>query len=88
MPLWVKLAGLISLALALVAFALATVAMRPPVDEGLVRLAVYLGLAALISAYIFLRAVWTWERLKFRARAWWTGRQEARSSYRARRPRA
>jgi hypothetical protein len=33
----------------------------------------------------FLRAASSWLRIKFRARAWWTGKQEARSHYRARR---
>jgi hypothetical protein len=59
--------------------------MRPPINEDLARVALYLGAGAVFSGLIFLRALWTWERLKFRARAWMSGRMEARERWRARR---
>jgi hypothetical protein len=84
MPWWVKALGALTAILVLAAFGLLAAAAGPPVDRSLERVAAAVGAAGFLFGSYFLRAVWSWERVKFWSRAWWTGRQEARRRYRAR----
>ena len=85
MPWWVKALGALTLILFLAAFGLGALAVGPPVNRTLERLAAQVGAVGFLFGLFFLRAIASWVRIKFRARAWWTGRQEARSHYRKRR---
>jgi hypothetical protein len=84
MPWWVKLAGCLALILFLSSLGVTALAMGPPADEKLQQLAGYLGVGAIVSGYIWLRAVLRWEKWKFRSAAWWAGRVSARDKMRAR----
>ena len=84
MPWWVKGSSAAAVLLLLAALALGALSLEPPLNEKLGPLAVYVGLAGVFFAYSFVRAAWTWERLKFRAGAWMTGRLEARGRYQRR----
>jgi len=84
MPWWVKGLGALTVIFFLAAFWLVAVAGGPPVDRHLERVAAGVGAVGFLFGCYFLRAVLSWMRIKFWARAWWTGRQEARSHYRKR----
>ena len=87
MPWWVKGLGALTVIFVLAAVWLLRVAAGPPVDRHLERLAAQVGAVGFLFGCFLLRAVWSWERVKFWSRAWWTGRPEARRHYRARRRR-
>jgi hypothetical protein len=84
MPWWVKALGALTAILFLAAFGLHALALGPPLNRSLERLAADLGAVGFLFGCFFLRAISRWMRIKFRARAWRTGRQEARSHYRKR----
>jgi hypothetical protein len=85
MPWWVKALAAVTVVLFGAALWLLGVAKGPPVDRNLERLASEVGAVGFLFGCFFLRAISSWLRIKFRARAWWTGKQEARSHYRKRR---
>jgi hypothetical protein len=85
MPWWVKALGALSALLFIAGFAGVVLAMGPPENVSLERAAGELGAAGLLLGLLFLRAFFSWERIKFRARAWTTGRREARARQRRRR---
>lgn len=87
MPWWVKALGALTAVPLVTGLVLALLAAGPPVNYRLEQSATEIGAVGVLFGLFFLRAFFSWERIKFYARAWATGRREARERWRQRRRR-
>lgn len=87
MPWWVKALGILAVVPLVAGFVLTLLAAGPPVNHSLEETGIQLAAVGILFGLFFLRAFFSWERIKFYARAWATGRREARERWRQRRRR-